>query len=73
MSYRVVIVSWRIVMRTMCERNILLGGRISVHIMSGKDVCWYCGIVEVQEMSERLIIVSWRIVVYTLCEGILLS
>jgi hypothetical protein len=38
LSYRFVIVSWRIVMHTLCERYLLLYGRISVHIMRSRDI-----------------------------------
>ena len=38
MSYRIVIIRGRIVMHTLCERNILLYSRISVHIMRSRDV-----------------------------------
>jgi hypothetical protein len=38
LSYRIVIVSWRIVMHTLCERYLLLYGRLSVHIMSSRDL-----------------------------------
>jgi hypothetical protein len=38
LSYRIVIVSWRIIMHTLCERYLLLDGRLSVHIMRSWDV-----------------------------------
>jgi hypothetical protein len=38
MSYWIVIVSLRIVMHAMCERYLLFYGRISVHIMRGRDL-----------------------------------
>ena len=38
LSYRIVIVSRRIVVYIMCERYLLLYGRVSVHIMRSRDV-----------------------------------
>ena len=72
MSYWTIIISWCIVLHTLCKRNILLYSRIYVHIMPGRDLCWCDWIVQVQEVYERIIIISWRIVVHTLCERILL-
>jgi hypothetical protein len=56
MSYRIVIVSWRIVMHTLC----------------GRDVLVFCWIVDMLDMSYRIVIVSWRIVMHTMCERYLL-
>ena len=66
MSYRIVIVSWRIVMHTMRSWNILLDGWISVHIMRSRDVLGYCRIVGMCSLSYRIVIVSWRIVMHTM-------
>jgi hypothetical protein len=51
LSYRIVIVSWGIVMYTLCQRYLLLDGRISVHIMRGRDVLEFCWIGEVLSLS----------------------
>jgi hypothetical protein len=73
LSYRISInVSWRIVMHTLCERYLLLCGRISVQIMRGRDVLEHCWIVDMHSLSYRIVIVSWRIVMHTLCERYLL-
>ena len=54
-------------MHTLCERNLLLYGRISVHIMRSRDVRGYCWIVGMCSLSYRIVIVSWRIVMHTMC------
>ena len=59
-------------MHTLCERYLLLCGRISVHIMCSRDVLEYCWIVDMFSLSYRIVIVSWRIVIHTLCERYLL-
>jgi hypothetical protein len=50
-SYRIVIISWRIVMHTLCKRYLLLYGRISVHIMRSRDVLECDWISEVHILS----------------------
>ena len=72
MSCWTIIISWCIVLHTLCERNVLLYSRIYVHIMPSRDLRWCDWIVEVQEVFERIIIISWCIVVHTLCERVLL-
>ena len=73
LSYRISsTVSWGIVMHTMCSWNILLCGRISVHIMRSRDVLEYHWIVDMHGLSYRIVIISWRIVLHTLCERYLL-
>jgi hypothetical protein len=67
MSYRIVVVSWRIVMHTLCERHLLCYGRISVHIMRARDVLVFHWIVDMRSLSYRIVIVSWRIVMHTMC------
>ena len=52
LSYRIVIVSWRIVM----------------HVLCGRDVLEYHWIVNMCSLSYRIVIVSRRIIMHTLCE-----
>ena len=59
-------------MHTLCERYLLLYGRISVHIMCSRDVLEYCWIVDMFSLSYRIVIFSWGIVMHTLCERHLL-
>ena len=56
MSYRIIIISWCIVMHTLC----------------GRDVLVFCWIIDMLDLSYRIVIVSWRIVMHTLCERYLL-
>ena len=55
MSYRNVIISWRIVMHTMC----------------GRDVLEHYWIVDVCSLSYRIGIATWRIVMLTLHKRLL--
>ena len=77
MSYRIVIISWRIVMHTMCSWNILLDGRVSVHIMRSRDVLDCDWIVDMRIMCSRDVLecdwivdmrsLSYRIVIVSWC------
>ena len=51
LSYRIVIVSWGIVMHTLCQRYLLIDGRISVQIMRGWEVLECGWISEVLSLS----------------------
>ena len=59
-------------MHTLCERYLLLYGRISVHNMRSRDVLEYCWIVDMFSLSYRIVIFSWGIVMHTLCQRYLL-
>jgi hypothetical protein len=72
LSYRIVVVSWCIVMHTLCQRYLLLYGRIIVQIMRGRDVLECDWIVDMYSLSFWNVIVSWCIVMHTLYERFLL-
>ena len=73
LSYRINInVSWGIVLHTLCQRYLLIDGRISVQIMRGWDVLELSWIVHMYSLSYRIVIVSWGIVMHTLCQRHLL-
>jgi hypothetical protein len=65
-TWRIVIVTWRIVMHTMRSWNILLDGRIRLPKLRSRDVLGYCWIVDMCSLSYRIAIVIWGIVMHTL-------